>query len=132
MIGRGALHAERSSTVRSCGLYGRENAGMSSEKKVRILLAEYLRFPEQISFTLETLDIRPRRFSLLSRYSFRHSLFLNVHCSFRYSFFLLRMLLYQCISTFHGFGVVFQPRTFSAQDLSTSELLRTLLMYGCF
>ena len=32
----------------------------------------------------------------------------------------------------HGFGVVFQPRTFSAQDLSASELLRTLLMYGCF
>ena len=27
---------------------------------------------------------------------------------------------------FLGFGVVFQPRTFSAQDLSTSELLRTL------
>ena len=27
---------------------------------------------------------------------------------------------------------VFQPRTFSAQDLSTSELLRTLLMNGCF
>ena len=27
---------------------------------------------------------------------------------------------------------MFQPRTFSAQDLSTSELLRTLLMYGCF
>ena len=26
----------------------------------------------------------------------------------------------------HGFGVVFQPRTFSAQGLSTSELLRTL------
>ena len=33
---------------------------------------------------------------------------------------------------FLSFGVVFQPRTFSAQDLSTSELLRTLLMYGCF
>ena len=33
---------------------------------------------------------------------------------------------------FHGFGVVFQPRIFSARDLSTSELLRTLLMYGCF
>ena len=29
-------------------------------------------------------------------------------------------------STFRSFGVVFQPRTFSAQDLSTSELLRTL------
>ena len=31
-----------------------------------------------------------------------------------------------------SFGSVFQPRTFSAQDLSTSELLRTLLMCGCF
>ena len=30
------------------------------------------------------------------------------------------------LRTFPGFGVVFQPRTFSAQDLSTSELLRTL------
>ena len=42
----------------------------------------------------------------------------------------------QCSSTNHfwflSFGVVFQPRTFSAQDLSTSELLRTLLMNGCF
>ena len=36
------------------------------------------------------------------------------------------------LRTFLSFGVVFQPRTFSAQDLSTSELLRTLLMYGCF
>ena len=27
---------------------------------------------------------------------------------------------------FPGFGGVFQPRTFSARDLSTSELLRTL------
>ena len=33
---------------------------------------------------------------------------------------------------FLSFGVVFQPRIFSAQDLSTSELLRTLLMCGCF
>ena len=42
----------------------------------------------------------------------------------------------QCSSTNHSwflsFGVVFQPRTFSAQDLSTSELLRTLSMNGCF
>ena len=30
------------------------------------------------------------------------------------------------IRWFLGFGSVFQPRTFSAQDLSTSELLRTL------
>ena len=28
----------------ACGLYGRENAGMSSEKYVRIILAENLRF----------------------------------------------------------------------------------------
>ena len=27
---------------------------------------------------------------------------------------------------FRSFGIMFQPRTFSAQDLSTSELLRTL------
>ena len=42
----------------------------------------------------------------------------------------------QCSSTIPCgilcFGVVFQPRTFSAQDLSTSELLRTLWMCGCF
>ena len=30
------------------------------------------------------------------------------------------------LGTFLSFGSVFQPRTFSAQDLSTSELLRTL------
>ena len=61
-----------------------------------------------------------------SRYSFRHSLFLTLHHSFRYGFDALRMLLYRCINTSLSFGVVFQPRTFSAQDLSTSELLRTL------
>ena len=31
-----------------------------------------------------------------------------------------------------GFGGAFQPRTFSAQGLSASELLRTLSMHGCF
>ena len=36
------------------------------------------------------------------------------------------------VRKFLSFGSVFQPRTFSAQDLSTSELLRTLLMCGCF
>ncbi|RGD82161.1 hypothetical protein DXD07_10565 [Ruminococcus sp. TF10-6] len=45
-IGRGAFLKGRSSTVRSCGLLRRENAGMSSERKVGILPAEYLRFPE--------------------------------------------------------------------------------------
>ena len=52
-------------------------------------------YPEQISFTLETLDIRPEGFSPSSRYSFRHSLFLKIHSSFRYCFVSLRMLLYQ-------------------------------------
>ena len=32
--------------IRSCGRLRRENAGMSSERKVRILPAEYPRFPE--------------------------------------------------------------------------------------
>ena len=35
----------RSSTVRSCGRDRRENAGISSESKVRILAVESLRFP---------------------------------------------------------------------------------------
>ena len=52
-------------------------------------------YPEQISFTLETLDIRPEGFSPSSRYSFRHSLLCTVHCSFRYSFIPYTMLLYQ-------------------------------------
>ena len=83
-------------------------------------------YPGKISFTLETLDIRPRGFPPLSRYSFRHSLLGSLHGSFRYRFAAPPMLLYQCMNTFPSFGVVFQPRTFSAQDLSTSELLRTL------
>ena len=37
----------RSSTERSCGLYGSENAGMSSENYVRIIMAENLRFLEE-------------------------------------------------------------------------------------
>ena len=38
-------------------------------------------YPGQISFTLETLDIRPEGFSPSSRYSFRHSLFMTLHSS---------------------------------------------------
>ena len=45
---------------------------------------------------------------------------------FRHCFAPYGMLLYHGISTIPGFGGVFQPRTFSAQDLSASELLRTL------
>ena len=46
MIGRGALLAGRSQTERDGGQLRRENAGMSSERKVGILPAEYPRFPE--------------------------------------------------------------------------------------
>ena len=35
----------RSRTERSGGLYSSENAGMSSENYVGIIMAEYLRFP---------------------------------------------------------------------------------------
>ena len=45
MLGRGALRAGRSITERICGLHGRENAGMSSENCVRIVMAENPRFP---------------------------------------------------------------------------------------
>ena len=83
-------------------------------------------YPEQISFTLETLDIRPKGFPPFSRYSFRHSLFLSLHCSFRYSFVGFKNAPLPLALRVHGFGVVFQPRTFSAQELSTSELLRAL------
>ena len=45
---------------------------------------------------------------------------------FRHCFAPYGMLLYHGITAIPGFGGVFQPRTFSAQDLSASELLRTL------
>ena len=43
--GRGASNTGRSVTERTCGLYSSENAGMSSENYVGIILAENLRFP---------------------------------------------------------------------------------------
>ena len=39
-------HLTEAVPIRSSGGMGRENAGMSSERKVRILPAEYPRFPE--------------------------------------------------------------------------------------
>ena len=43
--GRGASNAGRSRTGRSGGLHSSENAGMSSENYVGIIMAENLRFP---------------------------------------------------------------------------------------
>ena len=44
-IGRGAMHTGRRRTGRSAGLYGRENAGISSERGARNSPVESLRFP---------------------------------------------------------------------------------------
>ena len=43
--GRGAFRKGRSHSGSSGGLYGSENAGMSSENYVGIIMAENLRFP---------------------------------------------------------------------------------------
>ena len=45
--GRGAFCTGRSRSGSSGGLYRSENAGMSSENYVRIIMAENLRFPEE-------------------------------------------------------------------------------------
>ena len=44
-IGRGAMHTGRSCSGSGSGLYGRENAGISSEREARNLPVESLRFP---------------------------------------------------------------------------------------
>ena len=44
MLGRRASYAGRSRSESSGGLHTSENAGMSSENYVRIIMAEYLRF----------------------------------------------------------------------------------------
>ena len=46
--------------VRSGGLYTRENVGMSSERQVRILPIENLRFPEEGSSTQGKSGPKPR------------------------------------------------------------------------
>ena len=45
--GRGASYEGRSHSVSGGGLHTRENAGMSSENYVRIVMAESLRFLEE-------------------------------------------------------------------------------------
>ena len=46
-MGRGASYTGRSYTERSSGQYTRENAGISSERMVRIHSVENLRIPEE-------------------------------------------------------------------------------------
>ena len=59
-LGRGATNTGRSGIVRDRGLYWRENAGMSSESKVRIFAVESLRFPEEGSSTQGKSGPKPR------------------------------------------------------------------------
>ena len=59
-IGRGAMRTGRRHTVRSVGLYARENVGMSSESQVRILTVESPRFPEEGSSTQGKSGPKPR------------------------------------------------------------------------
>ena len=60
MIGRGATYTGRSLSGSEGGLYGRENAGISSESKVRIFAVESLRFPEGGSSTQGKSGPKPR------------------------------------------------------------------------
>ena len=54
------MYAGRRWTVRLAGLHTRENVGMSSESKVRILAAENLRFPEEGSSSQGKSGPKPR------------------------------------------------------------------------
>ncbi len=67
---------------------------------------------------------------LLYRYSFRHNHFQNVQVSLPSPFTRLERsptpAENQRFSTSRSFGCELEPRSFSAQNLSTSELLRTL------
>ena len=58
--GRGAMHAGRSTTERACGLHGRENAGMSSERHVRNMPVEGPRFPGEGSSAQGKSGPKPR------------------------------------------------------------------------
>ena len=60
MIGRGATRTGRSRSGSDGGLHGRENAGMSSESKVRIFAVESLRFPEEGSSSQGKSGPKPR------------------------------------------------------------------------
>jgi hypothetical protein len=58
--GRGATYAGRSDSVSHRGLHTRENAGMSSETKVRIFGVENLRFPGEGSSSQGKSGPKPR------------------------------------------------------------------------
>ena len=59
-IGRGAMYEGRSHIVRGGGLHTRENAGISSERQVRNLPVENLRFPGEGSSAQGKSGPKPR------------------------------------------------------------------------
>ena len=59
-IGRGAMYTGRSMTGRTCGLYRRENAGISSESGARNSAVESLRFPGEGSSARGKSGPKPR------------------------------------------------------------------------
>ena len=61
MIGRRASYKRRSISGSVCGFYTRENAGMSSENYVRIIMAENLRFWEEGSSAPSKPGAKARR-----------------------------------------------------------------------
>ena len=60
-MGRGASNAGRSMSGSTCGLHSSENAGMSSENCVRIVMAENLRFLVVGSSALGKPEAKARR-----------------------------------------------------------------------
>ena len=67
-----------------------------------------------------------RILTCLFAYSYRHYLFPPLHHPFQDDFDAVGTLPYPCLATCRDFGVRLEPREFSAQGHSTSELLRTL------
>ena len=61
MYGRRALYAGRSRSGSGGGLHRSENAGMSSENYVRIIMAENLRFPGEGSSSPGKPELRRDR-----------------------------------------------------------------------
>ena len=57
-LGRGASYAGRSQSGSTGGLHTSENAGISSENYVRIIMAENLRFPGEGSSTPGKPELR--------------------------------------------------------------------------
>ena len=84
-----------------------------------------------LAFPRIPLGFRRSGFSPDSRYLYRHSLFHTVQFGSLLTFFPYGSLPYQSFLSTVSVSC-FSPGSFSARCHSTSELLRTLLMCGCF